>query len=282
MAKATILETGFYTSIQDEGRFHYRHLGIPHSGCMDQDMAGNANALLGNPAESAILEMIIEGATIKFQEPTHIIVMGKIDTLLLNNLKINANQLIKINALDILNIGRVTHGHFIYLAIQGGWQTQMVLGSRSMYSGITSNGFLKKDQTLEYHSTLNTSKSFPIKALNEGGTIKVFPGPEYADLPDSWKERLKFEEFELSASWNRMAYSFATNVSVDIPQIKTAPVLPGTVQLTPTGNLNVLMRDAQSTGGYPRILQIADNDLNRLCRIQTGDKIFLEIENYTV
>jgi allophanate hydrolase subunit 2 len=74
-----------------------------------------------------------------------------------------------------------------------------------------------------------------------------------------------------------MAYVFETGVKVELSQIKTAPVLPGTVQLTPSGNLIVLMRDAQSTGGYPRILQLDESAINQIARLQVGSSIKFQL-----
>ena len=62
-----------------------------------------------------------------------------------------------------------------------------------------------------------------------------------------------------------------------LPEIWTAPTLPGTVQLTPDGTLIILMRDAQVTGGYPRILQLSDNALNLLAQKSTKDVVKFEL-----
>jgi allophanate hydrolase subunit 2 len=58
-----------------------------------------------------------------------------------------------------------------------------------------------------------------------------------------------------------------------LPSILTSAVLPGTVQLTPSGKLIILMRDCQVTGGYPRVLQVSEESINRLSQKITGDKI---------
>jgi len=277
MASATLLHPGFYSSIQDYGRMHYRHLGVPHSGVMDREAAANANALLGNPADTAVLEMIIKGITLKFEELAAIAVIGHIAQITLNEVTIESGKSFKVHPGDVLKIGTLKQGHFAYLAIQGGWQTKSVLGSQSMYQGITTKGMLFKNDTLEYKTDLPSVPPKIAMDLTYTNIIIASRGPEYELLPLSFQRLLQQSKFELSSSWNRMGYTFDTGSAVAIDQIKTAPVLPGTVQLTPSGKLIVLMRDAQTTGGYPRVLQLDEPAINQIARLQVGSTIKFQI-----
>jgi len=69
-------------------------------------------------------------------------------------------------------------------------------------------------------------------------------------------------------------------ITNNLDGIITSLVMPGTVQLTPSGKLIVLMRDCQTTGGYPRILQLSDNSINTLAQKMTGQKITLQLLEY--
>jgi biotin-dependent carboxylase-like uncharacterized protein len=273
MGKATIIHPGFYSSIQDLGRMQHRNLGVPHSGVMDQEAAAMANKLLKNPPSAAVLEMILQGAVLEFETPCRVAIVGIVDSLSVNDTQHTSDKLIEIQAGDVLKIGRVQQGAFIYLAIKGGWQSELVLDSRSMYQGITNESRLLKGHLIPYHSGQSSIDPVQTVPLNYNSSISVLPGPEYESAPDSFKALLKDNPIKLSASWNRMAYVFETGVRVELPQIKTAPVLPGTVQITPSGNLVVLMRDAQSTGGYPRIFQMEESGINRVARMKAGEEI---------
>jgi allophanate hydrolase subunit 2 len=244
---------------------------------MDREAAANANALIGNAADAAVIEMILKGITLKFEEPTVVAVAGHIARITLNEMAVESGTAIKLNQGDILKIGTLKQGHFAYLAIQGGWQTRSVLGSQSMYQGITEKGMLFKNDTLEYQTNLPEVQTKSTIDLNYNKIIPASRGPEYEVLPDSFQKLLQQNEFDLSSSWNRMGYTFDTGSAVAIDQIQTAPVLPGTVQLTPSGKLIILMRDAQTTGGYPRVLQLDEPAINQIARLQVGSSIKFKI-----
>ena len=276
MGKARILNSGFYSSIQDLGRLRFRNLGVPHSGAMDLEAAALSNQIVGNAQEDAVLEMTLKGVILQFDEQTTVCVVGVFDEVLHNNRLVEAGSSIQLQAQDTLKLGRIIKGHFAYLAIQGGWQTDRILDSRSMYKGITKKAQLDVDDLLHYlngdHDSL-LRNSINHTNLTYDYRIPAHPGPEYHLLPLPFKELLQTKELVFSSSWNRMAYTFHTRIANIIPQIKTAPVLPGTVQLTPSGDVVVLMRDAQSTGGYPRILQLDKVAVSKLARISAGEHI---------
>ena len=74
-----------------------------------------------------------------------------------------------------------------------------------------------------------------------------------------------------------MAYVLVEKLLHELPSIWTAPVLPGTIQCTHDGTLAILMRDAQTTGGYPRVLQVSDEGINRLAQKSTKDQFQFEL-----
>ena len=77
-----------------------------------------------------------------------------------------------------------------------------------------------------------------------------------------------------------MAYQLENLIANKLDQIITSLVLPGTVQLTPSGRLIILMRDCQTTGGYPRILQLSESSINLLSQKKVGDKIKFKLKKY--
>ena len=109
--------------------------------------------------------------------------------------------------------------------------------------------------------------------------MKVFRGPEYDLLSTNSKKKLFKNEFTINTN-NRMAYNLEETLQVDIKTIISSPVLPGSVQLTPSGKIIILHRDCQTTGGYPRILQLDTNSLNNLSQLKSNDKIKFSPINY--
>ena len=90
------------------------------------------------------------------------------------------------------------------------------------------------------------------------------------------KEKLK-QQFTISVQNNRVGYRLEEPLENNLQSILTSAVLPGTVQLTPSGKLIVLMRDCQVTGGYLRVLQLSEKAINQLSQKTTGDKIKFDI-----
>ncbi|HPI96324.1 MAG TPA: allophanate hydrolase subunit 2 family protein, partial [Gammaproteobacteria bacterium] len=85
--------------------------------------------------------------------------------------------------------------------------------------------------------------------------------------------------FQVSKAINRMAYKLEKDHKLSAKEIITSPVQPGTVQLTPSGELIVLMQDCQTTGGYARVLQLTEQSLSKLAQIGSGESVeFLLIE----
>ena len=132
-----VLKTGFYDSIQDLGRFGYQEYGIPYSGIMDVSAAMLANALLGNDSNMAVLEITMSGPSLRFNCNTFICITGANMSPCLNGKPVKLNQVISVIDKDILNFGKLLSGMRSYLAVLGGFNTETVYQSKSMYKGIT-------------------------------------------------------------------------------------------------------------------------------------------------
>ena len=273
-----VLDAGFYSTIQDLGRFGYREYGVPISGVMDGYSSGFANMVLGNPENAPVIEMTMIGPKLKFMEAAHIAIAGAKLNIFINGLRVNLHGPVSIKANDILSFGRINKGFRAYLAIAGGFKSEKVLGSQSMYQGITEQVRLQKNDVLFFSSNTfqtknkNASVRFDNSVL-DSSMLEVFEGPEYKFLTQVQQKQLTHSEFTVSKNNNRMAYQLQELLENNIQSILTAPVLPGTVQLTASGQLIILMRDCQTTGGYPRILQLTENAIAMLSQKTTGNAV---------
>ncbi|MEZ4797690.1 MAG: biotin-dependent carboxyltransferase family protein [Flavobacteriaceae bacterium] len=279
-----VLHSGFYSIIQDLGRKDFQHLGVPISGAMDIDAAKMANAILGNDSNFAVLEITMIGPKLEFNCDTAIALTGANLSPILNNTNINNNALINVSKGDILSFGKPIHGFRAYLAVSGGFQTDVILYSRSMYQGITIAASIKNADELSIQSNNHKTKTYAYVKIRTDylheKSILVFKGPEYELLNDEQTNNLFNNEFTISKDNNRMAYQLDELIANNLSDIITSLVLPGTVQLTPLGKLIVLMRDSQTTGGYPRILQLSETSINLLAQKKVGDKIRFVLMDY--
>lgn len=279
-----VVKSGFYTTIQDSGRFGYRAFGVPISGSMDSYSSHYANFILGNNRDCAVLEITMSGPELHFQEPTQIAIAGADLTPKLNGKLISNNQVIDIKFNDVLSFAGLRNGLRCYLAIKGGLQSEVYLGSRSMYNTISESDTINVGEEIYYEkSPSNSIKTYSnLKYDHDLLSTKILEvenGPEYNKLPQELKNKLSKLQFKVSKFNNRMAYQLEPLMPNTIETILTSPVLPGTVQLTPNGNLIILMRDCQTTGGYPRVLQLTDRSLNIISQKRQGEKIFFRLTN---
>ena len=278
-----VLKTGFYDSIQDMGRVGFQEYGVPYSGVMDYYAASLANNLLGNDENASVLEITMTGPTLKFHCNTAICVTGANLSPSLNEKPVELNVVTQITKDDILSFGRLVHGFRAYLAVLGGFKTETVYGSQSMYNGVTKKYKVSKNDLLpitafsyldlnKKHASIKVNKSY-----FETKILKVFKGPEFNQLSKAQIEILFSTEFTVSKNNNRMAYQMDQIFENNLEPIITSLVMPGTVQLTPAGKLIVLMRDCQTTGGYPRILQLEEKAIDVLSQKYTGQIVQLKL-----
>lgn len=277
-----VITSGFYTTIQDLGRYGFHEYGVPYSGVMDAMSAKMANALLANHKNDAVIEITMTGPTLKFKSDTNISITGANMSPKINNNAISLNHNISIMAGDILSFGKLAYGFRSYLAVSGGFQTEAIMTSRSMYHGITTQSALKKGDVLpilEFNKTTSASNS-TIK-INKthfnDALLTVYKGPEFDNLSKIQQKQLISQTFTVSKDNNRMAYQLENPVKNKLTPIITSLVQPGTVQLPPSGQLIVLMRDGQTAGGYPRVLQLTYNAINKLSQKFTGNLIKFQL-----
>lgn len=273
-----VLHPGFYSTIQDFGRVGFQQFGVPISGVMDCKAATLANALLGNNDNEALIEMTMTGAKLQFKTATCIVITGADMSPKLNNQRVSLNKIVTVNANDILAFGKLNNGFRCYLAVLGGFNTAVVMRSKSMYQNITKQVKLQKNDELLINES---SRIINIKNASlrvdtsyiKSEKLEVFKGPEFDKLSVRQQNALFSTVFTISKNNNRMAYQLEDVFTNNLKSIMTSGVLPGTVQLTPSGKLIILMRDCQTTGGYPRVLQLNKNAINTLSQKFTNQKV---------
>ncbi len=271
-----VLKSGFYTTIQDLGRFHYRNKGVPVAGAMDNLSVQKANSLLENDANAAVLEITMTGPTLLFEESTYITLAGARMSATLNNEPIHNYKVYMVNEGDILSYGKLEKGFRAYLAVKGGFDSEKVLGSVSQYKPITKQNRLKDGDSIPFESSIDFKpilSELKVDSFLDDTVLRVNKAPEFDMLTDDQLEVIFTKEFTVAKENNRMAYQLNEVLEGHELNMLTSATLPGTVQLTPAGKLIVLMRDGQTTGGYPRILQLSDRAIAILGQKREGAKI---------
>ena len=271
------ISKGLYTTIQDDGRFGYRNIGVPSSGYMDRESAQIANLIIDNPINNPLIEATLIGPTIKFEKSTFICITGSDFNPMLNESRISLYTPVKVNKGDILKINNSSFGSRCYISIKGDIKVDKVLGSKSYYPQISDSSIIEKGDEFKFE-TNNSEPNY--KLINQkfelNKNLKVFKGPEFNSLNKGSINKIIDQEFSIGIN-NRMAFNLKEKIQAGTTSIISSPVIPGTVQLTPSGQMIILHRDCQTTGGYPRILQLDEKSLNNLAQLRIGDKIKFEI-----
>ncbi|QNU24897.1 5-oxoprolinase subunit C family protein [Geobacillus zalihae] len=284
-----VIEAGLFTTVQDGGRFGYRHAGVPAGGAMDAWAYRLANALVGNNGDEAVLEATMAGPTLRFHAETVIAICGGEFSCALNGQPLALWKPAAVKPGDVLEIGACRVGWRAYMAVAGGIDVSPVMGSRSTYVpaqlGGVSGRPLRRGDVLKIGTA---ALIFPSKPLHWGlsrlasryiggktKTVRAVPGPEYDEFTPASRRQFFAARYEVTTQSDRIGYRLSgpTLALVREREMVSEAVVFGTVQVPASGQPIVLMADSQTTGGYPRIAQVAAVDLPILAQARPGDFI---------
>lgn len=276
-----IKKSGQYTSLQDLGRNNCSHLGVPTSGAMDSVSASDANKMLDNNPKASVLECTIIGPELIFHKPTAIAIAGAVIQPFINGVPSFMNKVLKIEDGDTLSFGRIVKGARFYIAVRGGFVGSEVLGSQSACVTSSILNIIKKGDHIEY-AAYDGYFEQPLLFLRNVGNkkINVQKGPEFKLLEKGIANLLDIfrSSFVIRQESNRMAYRVSHDLNISHEKsIISSGTIPGTIQLTPAGDLMFLMRDAQTTGGYPRVLQLTEDGICDLSQMKAEERFELNL-----
>ena len=281
----TVLRAGIATSVQDLGRKDHRNIGIPVAGVLDTQAFTIANELLGNPVNASVLEIQLKGPSLLCSCTTRVVITGAQIEVKRNARHLQMNKVYWLKEGDILDIGKVTSGVRSYLAIDGGFKTEEVLGSKSWSKGITKTNVLLRDQIVPFFFAKSNLGARVKKAIiinnlqnttNED-VVAVSKHIEFDSCSDDVQNILLSERFTVSRLYNRMAIQAEEVIPNTLRSITSGVTIPGTVQLTPSGRLVILLNDCAVSGGYPRVLQVSKEGLALLSQKREGDTFSFSI-----
>lgn len=285
-----VLKPGLLTTIQDAGRYGYRKDGIIVSGAMDAHALKAGNMLVGNTAEEAGIECTLMGPFLLFEAGQLVAITGADLSAEVDGIPVPMWRPIYIDKGAILSFGQARSGCRTYLTVHGGFDLPKVLGSYSTYLRAGFGGFegraLKTGDLIPFKSAapdlkvgFNWSLSPKMYQRPEDEVIRVIKGPEFDEFHEKSIAAVLTEKFKISKEADRMGYRLeGAELKLKKKQeMLSSAVTFGTVQVTAEGNPIVLMADHQTTGGYPRILQVVSVDLGKLAQFQTGDFLSFEI-----
>ena len=282
-----VINAGLGNSIQDGGRFGYRHMGVAVSGCLDALLARCANALSGNARDAACIEMRLVGPALRVRQgPLRVSVVGNLTPSVrrANGFQeaLPAWQSVTLAVGDVLETGPV-RGGTAYLAVGGGLATPPQLGSRSTYPRAQIGGIdgrlLMNGDLLPCGLSAGDMREERQAAswLHGEGPVRVMFGPQQGHFRPESLEDFLHVEYRVTPQIDRMgmrlegpALAHRTPESADIV---SDGVAPGSIQVPGNGQPIILLADCQTVGGYPKIATVISADLPRLAQLKPGQTI---------
>ena len=277
-----VLQSGARTTLQDAGRPGHRHTGIPESGAADRLSFALANWMIGNPWDTPALECTLGGQHFRFHADMTIGLAGAEMWAQINGQNVENFTAIPVKAGDILTFSFARMGCRAYLALPGGFNGEVFLGSISTFEPASLGGIegrsLKTGDKLAVRGSDSGVNRIPVgykPSLSNHVVLRARPGPEFEELTLQSQRYLFINPFEATAQTNRMGSRLKGNrIEMAEPKSMTSgPLLPGTLQVPPDSQPILAMVDGHCTGGYPRILQIITADHWIMGQIGPGTKI---------
>lgn len=293
----TILRAGLLASVQDLGRYGHRQQGICPGGALDALGLTLANRLVGNGDNAAGLELTLGGCEIRFEVPTRIALAGDDFGARLDGAPLWPCWSVPVQPGQVLRLGPANEwsakaGLRSWLAIAGGIDVPPVIGSRSTdlkagFGGHLGRALRKGDRLPLGVPSLDAARlarrAFGLRApaweqeADGAVVLRVMPGPEFEQFTLAAREQLWGAAWRITPQSNRMGNR------LEGPELKrkrnadmlSSAVIPGTIQVPPSGQPIILMGDAQTTGGYPRIGVVIRADLWKLARAPLNGRLRL-------
>ncbi|HEV8214629.1 MAG TPA: biotin-dependent carboxyltransferase family protein, partial [Gemmatimonadaceae bacterium] len=304
-----VLTGGLQTTVQDLGRPAHQHQGIPGGGAMDRTAMRIANLLVGNDASAAALETTLIGPSLVFAQETLIALTGADLEAAVGDKPIPLWHAALLPAGTTLRFGRALRGCRTYIAVAGGVDVPGIFGSRSTYLRAEFGGFAGRalhagdalvvgrpsalSQRIAaslragsagHTATARWSAGVSIRTpISDDAVVRLIRGAHTDLLTEASRAVLVGSRFRVSASSDRMGYRLdGETLALRAPtELLSEGVAFGTVQLPPGGSPIVLMADRQTTGGYPRIGEVATVDLGLIAQLKPGDHLrfsFISLE----
>ncbi|MBK4724811.1 5-oxoprolinase subunit PxpC [Pantoea agglomerans] len=275
-----IIRAGMSTSIQDGGRVGWRKYGISLGGVLDHPAMQTANMLVGNPRDSAVLEITLGQFCAEFQRDGWIALAGAGCHAELDGKAVWTGWRTEVKKGQRLTLSLPLRGMRSYLAVSGGYRVDERLGSDSTdlkagFGGFAGRKLEDGDILLLGEPTRQFHQPAGVRQLLWGNRVRAMPGPEYHEFSEDSQEAFWRTAWQLNPQSNRMGYRLqGRKLQRDATRdLLSHGLVPGVVQVPPNGQPIVLMADAQTTGGYPRIACVIEADLYHLAQLRLGEPI---------
>ncbi len=290
MGQINILRAGPLTTVQDLGRAQHRHEGVSLGGALDRHAARVANLLVGNPESASLLEISLGRTCIQFEDERAIAWCGGEFKLEAGGENIPPGHLCRIGADEELEIAPGGHGCRAWLAIGGGIDVPLVLGSRATDLRAGFGGWLGRalrdgdklplgERSGARENLVRVSSwSAPTEWSRPASSrpiLRVVHGSEWNEFTEASRAAFLTQRFTVSDKCDRMGARLEGAPLSGPRSLErlSEPVAPGTIQVPNDAQPILLLGDCQTIGGYPKIAHVITVDLLLAAQLRPNDSV---------
>ena len=278
-----VLSAGLLTTVQDLGRPGLGALGVPRGGAADAHALRLGNLLLGNDAGAAALEATLAGPELVFEEPALVALAGAPFDARLDGEPVPPWEAFEVGAGARLYVGRALSGARAYLCVRGGLDVPAVLGSRSTDVATGFGGHegrpLGPGDVLPVGSAPRPPRGRRVAAAAARWSgprrdLRVTAGPQAGLFTRETLAAFRERSFRVSASSSRTGVRLEGEpLAAPAGSLVTEGVVPGAIQVPPSGLPIVLLVEHPATGGYPKIGSVISADLSALAQLRPAEEV---------
>lgn len=291
-----VLETPPLNTMQDLGRVGYRCHGIGRGGVMDRVALAAGNALLGNDDGEAGLEFQLFPVGLRFTKPTAFAITGAPCEARLAGRRLPPWWATRAQAGDELVLSAPRREMRAYLTVAGGFDVPAVLGSRSTHSRDSFGGY--HGRPLAAGDVLGTRAHEPFVFRDEAGlgatpaatalaaarcaglaegetVVRAIQAAEFESFDEASRTAFCDTPWKVTARSNRQGYSLSGTPlrRQALLEMRSHAIVPGVIQVPPSGQPLIQLADANSAGGYPKIGVVIEADLWRIGQLPPGGRL---------
>lgn len=270
-----VLAIGGAATLQDGGRYGWRHYGVPKASALDKLSLGLANALCGNGPSAAALEMLGVGGRFRAHSRVRVAWAGCVAKVTAAGRDFEGGGSATLEPGELLEVGPFRRGNTLYLATPGGWMGQAVLASVSG-TPVPRGHALRIGAAIPKTQTRVVSLDEPSESLSPG-PIRCIPTLE-AGLDQV--EVLRKGRFSVLPDSNRRGIRLRGPTVPEYAERSSTPVCEGCIQWTASGELLIIGPDGPTLGGYPRVAVVCVADLDRVGQLAPGSEVEFELVDF--
>jgi len=281
-----VINPGLLLTVQDRGRAGWEHIGVPESGAADPLGRLYANLKVGNDESYPVLETTLTGAEVRFHEATTLAVSGPEALIEVNGAQVPFGAAYELGQGDVLKVGPPADGVRNYIAVAGGIQAPLTLGSASsdLLTGLGPPPLGKGDRL--GFANLPTGEGMGAQILPHGKAmhIGISRGPhDELEGGGSASRALREGTWVVSPRSNRVGVRLERGEgpvvrSAHSGVIRSFGIPSGAIQLPPDGNPILLLADRPVTGGYPVIGVVEPTGQQHVAQLRPGETVRFGIE----